>query len=147
MLALAGLGAVCLLGCGGDGDQLSAEELVLRADRICREGQARFQEIQAEPPANSKEAVDQTEELIEVAEQELDELDELEPPDGLRDRFDRYLEERGSAIEVLKEGREAAERQDARGYGAAQERAQAQLAARGQLARDLGFKVCSRPSS
>lgn len=134
-----------LLGLGGcgDGEEVSAEELVSRGDAICGEGQARFSEIQAEPPANPKEAVEQTEELIAVAEGQLEDLEGLEPPEDLREAYDRYLEEWGQAIELMKRGRDAAERRDAAGYGEAQEEAEAERAERLKLARQLGFGVCS----
>lgn len=131
-------------GCGEDTEQLSAEELVSRGDEICKQGEERFAEIQQEPPANPTEAREQTEELVEVARDELNELRNLRPPDELREPYDDYLEARGSALELLEQGRDAAEGKDAEGYAEAQAQAAADQPKRSKLAQAVGFEVCSK---
>jgi hypothetical protein len=132
-------------GCGDSGP-LDRAELISRGDELCREGQGRFAEIQATAPATSTEAVGQTEELIEVSERELDELEELEPPADLEAPYERYLEARRRALELLERGREAAERQDGRAYGRAQEESEDGEGERRRLARAVGFEACSQPA-
>jgi len=47
--AILGLAA----GCGGGKDQVSAAELVQKADQICRQEQTKFTQIQTHPPVNA----------------------------------------------------------------------------------------------
>ena len=131
-------------GCGEDSEQLSTEELVSRGDAICKQGQERFVEIQEEPPANATEAGEQASELVEVASDELDELRNLRPPDEQREAYDAYLEARDTALELLEQGRDAAEDQDAEGYAEAQAKATADQPERLKLAQAVGFQTCSK---
>ncbi len=140
------LGAI-FAGCGEEAEQLTAAQLISRGDELCREGQARFEEIQSQPPANATEAAGQTDELIEVATDELNELRNLRPPDDLRESYDAYLEVRGTALERLRDGRDAADEQDAEGYAEAQAEVTADSGQRQKLATAVGFRVCSKPSS
>ena len=137
-------GALLAIGCGDGPEQVSAEDLVAQGDEICRGGQEQFTEIQADPPANSAEAVEQTERLIQESEDELNDLRDLEPPEELRDAYDRYLEARGRALEYLRRGRDAAEAQDSKGYLEAQAGVVKRAQERQQLAQAVGFQVCSK---
>ena len=83
------------MGCGDDDEQVSAEELISRGDGICAEGRKSFDQVQAQAPANAAAAADQTDELVEIAADELNELREIRPPDELRDSYDSYLAARG----------------------------------------------------
>jgi hypothetical protein len=134
--------ALIAISCGGE-DPLTADELATKGDEICREGRGRFDEIQATPPANAREAADQTETLIESTERELDELRDLEPPSDLEDAFDSYLDSREQALEVLEKGHDAAEAQDATEYGKLQSQIADSAAERHKLARAVGFSECS----
>jgi len=132
-------------GCGGGGkQQVTAAELVQKADQACREEQNRFHEIQATPPANASEAADQTKAMVQAAENASSSMDDLNPPDALRTQFDTYLSARDRAIDELKKGQDAAENQDSRAYGTAQASVTKSAPHRKKLAGSLGFKVCSR---
>ena len=145
LLAPALIGLLALApGCGSDTEQVSAQELISRGDEICAEGRKEFAEIQAQAPPNAAAAVDQTDGLVEVATDELNELRRIRPPDELQPRYDRYLEARGRALELLEQGRDAAEDKDAESYGEAQAKAAAEQAERLKLARAVGFKSCSK---
>jgi hypothetical protein len=136
--------AVAAGGCGDDTEQVSADELIARGDEICVEGRRRFDEVQAKAPANAAAAADQTDELVTIATDELNELRNIRPPDELRERYDRYLEARGRALELLEQGRDAAADNDADAYGEAQAKAAAEGPQRLKLAKAVGFKACSR---
>lgn len=133
-----------LAGCGSSTEQVSAQELVSRGDRICEQGRERFDEIQAQAPANASAAVDQTNELVDVATDELNELRKIRPPDELRERYDAYLESRARSLGLLEEGRDAAEDKDQEAYGRAQAKAAAGQPERLKLARAVGLKQCSK---
>jgi ElaB/YqjD/DUF883 family membrane-anchored ribosome-binding protein len=145
--AAAALAGTLAAGCGEDADQVTAEELISRGDALCREGKARFDQVQATPPANAFEAEKQTDELVEIASDELNELRMMRPPDELREAYDSYLEARGRAVELLEQGRDAAENQDSAAYAKAQAEAAVAQAERLRLAKAVGFKVCSAASS
>ena len=138
-LAILSLG----IGCGGGTQQVTAGELVKKADQACREEQSKFREIQAKPPANASDAADQTKELIKVAEAASSAIDDLEPPDALRGALDIYLGARDQAIDEMKKGQDAADDQDSRAYGAAQAAVDKSAPQRRKLADSIGFKVCS----
>jgi hypothetical protein len=139
----AALAWAALTGCGGP-EEVSAEQLVSKGDEICRQGQERFAEIQPHLPGNASEAVDQTKALEQEAEDELNELRDLQPPDDLRETYDRYLEARGRALEFFRRGVDAAEAQDGEAYIAAQSGLAKGAAERRQLAAAVGFTVCSK---
>ena len=143
VIALAAVAAVAG-GCGSDTEQVDAEELIKRGDEICAEGRKRFDEVLAQAPANAAGAAEQTDELVTIATGELNELRNIRPPDELRERYDRYLEARGRALELLEQGRDAAEDKDADAYGQAQAKAAAEQPERLKLARAVGFKQCSK---
>ncbi len=134
----------CLgVGCGGGKEQVSAAELVQKADDACRTEQDKFRQIQAMPPANATDAGDQTKALISVAEGTSSTIDGLEPPDALRTPLESYLSAREQAIDEMKKGQDAAENQDSNAYGAAQAAVTKSAPQRRKLAESLGFKVCS----
>jgi ElaB/YqjD/DUF883 family membrane-anchored ribosome-binding protein len=135
---------VALAGCGSDTEQVTAAALVSRGDQICEQGRQRFNAVQARAPANASAAVDQTNELVGIATDELNELRKIRPPEALRDRYDAYLEARARSLELLEQGRDAAEDKDADAYGVAQAKAAEAQPARLKLARAVGFKQCSK---
>ena len=143
-IALAAVTAATAAACGGDTEPLSVEELISRGDEICAEGRRAFAEAQARAPASAKAAAGQTDELVQIAIGELDELRGIRPPDELRERYDAYLEAQGLALKLLERGRVAAEEGDARAYRRAQARAAAEQPERLKLARAVGFKQCSK---
>jgi len=144
LLAIPALAVLSLgTGCGGGNQQVTAAELVQKADQACREEQSKFREIQATPPANASDAADQTKALIQVVEDASSTIDDLEPPDALRTPLDGYLSARSGAIDEMKKGQDAADNQDSRAYGAAQAAVLKSAPQRRKLADSIGFKVCS----
>ena len=143
--------AVCVVamalvcGCGGD-SELSRDDFVAEADRVCEQTSGEFARVQRVPPTSAKQAEKQVQALIDVERGALEELRNLEPPAGLRSRYERYLESRDRALGFLEDGREAASNNDPQAYNAAKREAAAEQAERLQLARRVGLRRCSRPS-
>jgi hypothetical protein len=143
--------AVCVVamalvcGCGGD-SELSRDDFVAEADRVCEQTSGEFARVQRVPPTSAKQAEKQVQALIDVERGALEELRNLEPPAGLRSRYERYLESRDRALGFLEDGREAASNNDPQAYNAAKREAAAEQAQRLQLARRVGLRRCSRPS-
>ena len=143
-LALAAV-AAGVGGCGGDDGPVSTAELIEQGDELCRTEQDRFREIQVRAPASASEAVEQTNELIEVSRETTDGLTGIEPPSDLESAYDRYLDARGDALKLLQNGREAADRHDRIGYNVALRKSIAGEGKRQKLARRVGFEVCGEP--
>ncbi len=140
--------AVAIAGCGGGGStQVSAQELVQKADAICGQELRSFGRIQAHPPPNASVAADQTDELIDVTQTANSQLHDLEPPEQLQAAYDRYLAARDRAVAQMKRGKDAAQDQDSDGYGAAQAAVARDASQRRKLARALGLKSCSTASA
>ena len=131
-------------GCGGGGsDQVSAAELVQRADAICARERSSFGHIQAHAPPNASVAADQTDALIKASQNANSQLRDLKPPDQLQPAYDRYLAARDRVIDQMNRGKDAAESQDSTAYGAAQGAVARDAPQRRKLARSLGLRVCS----
>jgi hypothetical protein len=144
-VAIAGIAGA---GCGSSKHQVSAAELVQKADDICRDEQAKFNRIQAHPPANASIAADQTKELANVTDAASSDLSDLEPPDQLSAPYEAYLKARDDALDELKKGEDAADNQDSAGYSAAQTAVAKSAPRRQKLAAAVGLKVCgSNPAS
>ena len=140
--------AIAAAGCGSSKQQISATELAQKADAICRDEQAKFDQIQTHPPANAKVAADQTSELIDVSDVASSHLRDLEPPEQLSARYDAYLRARDDAVDEMKRGQDAADNQDSAGYSEAQTAVGRSAARRQKLAASVGLKVCgSHPQS
>jgi hypothetical protein len=146
-LATLAIGTI-LGGCGGGGSkQVSAAELVQKADAICSQERSSYERIQAHPPPNASVAADQTGELIQATEDANSSLRGLEPPDELRSAFGRYLEARDRVLDEMKRGKDAAQSQDSAAYGAAQAAVAGDAPQRRKLAQALGLQVCSSSSA
>jgi hypothetical protein len=141
---LIALAALLDLGPFGD-EELSSAELIARGDGICERAHEAFVDLQAEQPQTAREAHDLTDRLVGIAEDEHDEVAELDGPDDLDDLVDRYLEAREAGIEALRAGRDAADADDAEAYSEAQAELSSAQDERRRLARQVGFRECSRP--
>jgi hypothetical protein len=143
ILALAVAAAAVLLWFSND--ELSRAELLAQGDEICASANDAFADLQREPPRTARQAAELTERLVEIAEDELDELEDLGRPAELADALDRYLAARAEGIELLREGQAAAEAGDSRRYSSVRAELVAGQPARRRLAREIGFRECSRP--
>lgn len=140
------LSAAGLIACGSDEPAASKQAFARDADRICRESQREFDEIQRKPARSAAAAEDQAEALIEISSEALDQLRGLEPPPELEPTFERYLEARERALGYLEDGRDAAANNDPEAYLEAKQKAASEQGDRLQLAQSLGMRDCSRPS-
>ena len=148
---LAGVGVIAvmvalflLLDPFGD-EELSRAEFLAQGDEICADAHEAFAELQGKTPATAGEAVDLTEQLINIAEDERDEIDDLNAPGDLDDEVDVYLSARQEGIDLLHRGLDAAEDDDGQEYAASQAKVAAQQLERLELAEAVGFEECSRP--
>jgi hypothetical protein len=143
------LAAAALAGCGPLGDDdgegaLSEREFTSRGEEICRSAQQRVAEVQRDPPTSRAASVRFAEDLIAIFDDEVAQLEALEPPEERRAAFDSYLAARREAIDALERGRAAAEDNDPQGYADAQAEAAEGQVQRAELAQEAGLNDCSR---
>ena len=138
--------AVTLAACGGGDSELSRSDFVGKADQICKQSSVEFARIQRVAPGSAEQAEKQVGALIDVESQALDELRGLDPPQGLRPVYDRYLKARERALGYLEQGRDAAADNDPQAYAAAKRKTSSEQAERLQLARRAGLRLCSLPT-
>ena len=141
---LVALAALLDLGPFAD-EELARAELIARGDEICERAHEAFVELQAEQPQTAREAHELTDQLVGIAEDERDEVADLNGPDDVDELVDRYLDAREEGIDALRAGRDAADADDADAYSEAQAELASAQADRHRLARDVGFSECSRP--
>jgi hypothetical protein len=137
-----------IAGCGGgDGEELTREELIAQGDEICKQGRQQFVELQKDPPQSAAESAELTRQLIEITEEEIDDLRDLNAPAESQQALEEYLEAREAGLEILETGLQAAEDEDATAYAEAQAQIARSQVDRARLAERVGFKECSRPLS
>ncbi len=127
-------------------DDLTLEEFLAQGDEICAEAHEEFLAIQDRAPRTPSDAAEQTSAVIEVAEEELDAIADLSEPESVSDQVESYLAARERGIDVLRDGLAAAEDVDADAYETLQaELAASQVDPRFEIAREIGFRECSKP--
>jgi hypothetical protein len=147
LLAAAACGAAALGGCGpfGDDEELSEQEFTAEGNAICERGREQYLELQRDPPKSASEAAELTRRLIEITESEIEDLRDLNGPVDSEDALDDYLESREAGLEILREGLEAVEDQDAQAYSEAQAQIARGQVDRARLAEKVGLSGCSQP--
>jgi SMC interacting uncharacterized protein involved in chromosome segregation len=113
-----------LVGCGGDdgggggggggGDEMSQEEFVSEANKICREGsekinaksqeiQKKIQEAGADVEAQQKALAEVLEETAEEYDPYLDRLGDLNPPEDIQADWDKFIDGINKAFDLIPE--------------------------------------------
>ena len=141
---LAALAIVLDLGPFAD-EAAEAPDFLVSADEICAQAQDEFVGLQRTPPRTPADAAALTRELADIAQRELEEIRALPAPPELEPDLERYLDARAEGIELLREGADAAEAEDAEAYTDLQAQAARTQAKRRALARAVGLSRCSRP--
>jgi hypothetical protein len=146
LAGLAGAAAIAALASCGDSSSVSPEEFQSQANRVCRDVEQQLDRIQAMPPATADLAEKQAEAAVDVSQQALSNLRKIEPPEDVKETYDRYLEEREKAIGFIEDARDAAGDNDSDAYVLAKRRLAEGQPTRRELALQLGLSACSRPS-
>lgn len=141
---LVALAALLNLGPFADED-LGAADFLAQGDEICNQAHDDFLDFQASTPRTPQDAEALTESLIEVAEDERDEIRDLNPPASLAGGVADYLSDREKGIDILRDGLAAAQDGDAHGYELAQAKLASNQNDRQKTAEELGFSKCSQP--
>jgi protein kinase-like protein len=125
---------------------LSAPELVRRADAVCKDSQRRYLEVRDLESERSTD-VPYAEALVRIARSRIQGLRELTPPRRLTDAYEDYVKAQERVYATDKQALAAAREGDVAGVEVARDRRDAEDALRENLAREIGFTVCSTPQS
>jgi SMC interacting uncharacterized protein involved in chromosome segregation len=121
LLLILTFGLAMLVGCGGDddgggggggGDEMTQEEFVSEANKICREGsekvnakaqeiQKKIQEAGADVEAQQKAVADVLEETAQEYDPYLDRLGDLNPPEDIQDEWDKFMDGINKAFDLI----------------------------------------------
>ncbi len=127
-------------------EPLTRSELIAKADAICADSQRRYTEIR---DLESEYATDvpYAEALARTARSRVRGLRELTPPRRLAGPYEEYVEAQERVYATDKQALAGAREGDAAEVEAARERRDAEDELREDLARKIGFTVCSTPQS
>jgi serine/threonine protein kinase len=125
---------------------LARSQLIAEADAICEESQRRYLEVRDLESERSTD-VPYAEALARFARQRVRRLRALTPPPQLADPYEEYVEAQKRVYATDKQALVAARQEDAAGVEAARDRRDSEDALREDLARKIGFNVCSTPQS
>ena len=124
-------------GCGGE---LTEQELRDQANQACRKYAERVQKL--EPPKSGEDVGNVVEEAEPAIDELRSDLEDLDPPAELEERYERVVEGVEAADNRLEELREAAEDEDRKRLEELiSEAAEAQQSA-DQAAQELGLNEC-----
>lgn len=130
----------------GSSDTSRNGDFLASADRICNNAHGDFGSQQQSQPKTASEAAQMTKNLLEVAQGELDQIQELTPPPNLKSKVARYLSAREQGVALLQRGVRAAEGDDFGAYESLQAKLAAGQRQRQRLAQAIGLEECSQPS-
>ncbi len=125
---------------------LSRSELINRADEVCVASQRRYVAIRDLEQEYSTE-VPYAEALVRNARQRVRGLRRLTPPPSLAGPYREYVEAQERVYDTDVQALAAARKGDVAGVEAARDRRDSEDSLREDLAREIGFGVCSVPKN
>ena len=145
MLLLAGVFA--LAGCGGE-DRLSKEEFVQKADATCKKYEKRLEplERQLTQAQSIEEAGKIVDRAIPVVREGVAELRELEPPEDLEGKVDRWLDLNEENTKTLEQLRDAAKQGDEKRIAELARQADETEKRGDRIAAEIGLEDCAEES-
>ena len=125
--------------------ELTRGELIAQGDEVCRKAHDAFVDLQRRPPNTASQAAELTGRLIDIASDEADRIEALNGPPDFEAELQDYVAARKEGIDAMRAGREAAEANDTEAYARSQASVADSQLERRDIARQIGFAVCSRP--
>jgi len=125
---------------------LTRSQLIAQADAICATSQGRYVEIRNLESEFSADAL-YAEELVEIARPRIRGLRKLEPPPSVAKPYREYVKEQERVLDTDEAAVRAARQGDSAGVEAARSDRDSGDLKREELAREIGFEVCSTPQS
>jgi hypothetical protein len=134
---------IAVAGCGGD-DSRSREEFISEAGAICEEYDQRVDQV--EEPESVDEMERYVNEVRPVVEDGFNQLEELQPPEELEERWDELMASKGETLEVLDDLDEAAAKGDLDRMREIIEEASRREEESDRIARAIGLQECGGDS-
>jgi protein kinase-like protein len=125
-------------------ESLSASQLIAQADEICAQSKRRYGEIYDAESEFSAD-VPYAEALVRIARPRISGLRDLKPPPSLAGPYGEYVAAQERVLETDEDALSAARQGDYAGVEAARARRDDGDEKREDLAREIGFEVCSTP--
>lgn len=125
---------------------LTKSKLIAKADAVCADSQRRYVEVRDLESEMSAD-VPYAEALVRIARSRIGALQMLEPPPQIAAPYEEYVAAQKRVFETDKEALAAARQDDVAGVEAARARRDSEDALREELAREIGFNVCSTPQN
>jgi hypothetical protein len=138
--------SLVVAGCmGGDGDEVSLEEYIARADGVCGTYQVRLSRIPRPTTAEPRELGVYLGRALPVAREQHAEMSKLERPDGEDgEQVTRLIDLLEQELDLNQVAQDAANDGDRARLDRALAEGAAVSAEAGQLSEQLGFVVCAR---
>jgi serine/threonine protein kinase len=127
-------------------ETLTRSQLIAKADAVCATSQARYVEIRNLESEFSADVL-YAEELVEIARPRIRGLRELDPPPSVAKPYREYVAEQERVLGTDEAALDAAREGDSAGVEAARADRDSGDAKREELAREIGFEVCSTPQN
>jgi hypothetical protein len=142
LLALLGVAALSAAGCGGGdgGARLSQSEFQSQANAICAKYQKQLDALQE--PQSLDEIPDLVDQALAVIDQEIEEIEALNPPAELQDDFDRMIQQADETKKAAGDLSEAAKANDQAAVQKALDEGNAASDEADRIAGDLGLDSC-----
>jgi hypothetical protein len=125
---------------------LTQSQLIAKADAICQTSQDRYLEVRDFESERSAD-VPYAEALVRIARTRIHGLRGLSPPRQMAPPYRAYVEAQERVYETDKQALAAARNEDVPGVEAARDRRDGEDELRENLARKIGFNVCSTPGA
>jgi hypothetical protein len=123
---------------------LSSGELISRGDAICADSQDAYAQARAEFPGGEEEAnVEYSQLLNDISTRAVRRFQALDPPQSIRIPYEEYVAAQERVHDYDAEALRAAQGGDSGTYLAAREKRDNESGQRYNLAREVGFEVCS----
>jgi hypothetical protein len=141
-LAVLPVAAVVVIAACGAGSRLSKQELVAKANAICRELDGRFQALGT--PRTMKDLGRFADRALPIAREGRDRLGKLRPPKEVESTYGEWLGEGDKAVDAIIRVRDAAAKNDVAAVQKVGREARAEDRKSDRLAMRLGFTDCAQ---
>jgi len=144
--ALLGVLVVVAAGCMGDGDAVSRDDYVAKADGVCGTYQLRLTRIPRPVTDEPAELALFLERALPIAREQNEKLADLDEPsdEETRNQVDQLLDLLDQEVDFNEAAQKAASSGDRAALTSALQQAAVVSSEAGQLAEQIGFVVCAR---
>ena len=136
--------SVIAVGCGDDegGEALSKDEFVKQGNAICKKYDAEGDKLGQ--PTSVQEIPEYADKALALFEKQVDEMNDLQPPEDLQEDFDKFLATADDAKKFIGDLKTAAESGDEKKVSEVAEQGDARDQESDEIATKLGLTECAQ---